>query len=190
VVCVVFPLILLIWYAGLVVQHTDIGGLSLLQDGHDSIFETREHVCPVAIHGGKRLDRPSIQFPERFALVERIAGPSASTIWQPQVDDLHVGHSMWLANCHVIITNLNRGGRPWLIIRSEAIHPRVCSLEAVFERASAIAFDAAVARTEDHCCDAPVDVKVVEEIWILVEEGVGWVSSEVQCAAVVVRDVR
>lgn len=57
----------------------------------------------------------------------------------------------------------------------------------MLERASGIAFDAAVAGREDDCCDALVDVEVVEEFWVLVEEGVGWVSSEVKRATAVVR---
>jgi hypothetical protein len=59
----------------------------------------------------------------------------------------------------------------------------------MLERAREVAFVAAIARCEDDSCDALVDVEVVEEAWVLVEKDVGRMSSEVECAAMVVRKV-
>ena len=46
-----------------------------------------------------------------------------------------------------------------------------------------VASDAAVAGREEHSGDAFEDVEVVEQIGILLEEGVGWVRGEVEGAA-------
>lgn len=46
-----------------------------------------------------------------------------------------------------------------------------------------VAGDATVAGCEEHSGDAFEDVEVVEQIRILVEEGVGWVGREVEGAA-------
>lgn len=54
----------------------------------------------------------------------------------------------------------------------------------MFERARYVTCNAAVVGREDDCSDAFIDVEVMEEIRVLVEEGVGWVCGEVDCAAV------
>lgn len=59
----------------------------------------------------------------------------------------------------------------------------------MFERAREVGFGAAVTGCKDNCCDALVDVEVVGEVGIPVEKGVSWMSSEVDCTTVMVREM-
>lgn len=49
---------------------------------------------------------------------------------------------------------------------------------------------ATVARREYDGRDTFVDVEVVEEIRVVVEQGISWVSSEVECAATLFSQLR
>lgn len=142
-VCVVFLFVVFIWYALPVVQYVDIRGPSFLRDGRDSDSEALHHVCAVATRSGKRLEFATVQFLQRLALVAYIAGASRPTVSQTQVDNLQIVQPRGLLTVMLLLP-LYRGDRPCPIPRSEAVHPRVCSFEATFERAREVAFDAAV----------------------------------------------
>lgn len=85
---------------------------------------------------------------------------------------------------HTDLTNVDSTRRPRLVIHSETVHPRVRSFNALFKGAREVTIDTAVTGREDDSGNALVDVEVVEEVGVLVEEGVGGMGGEVERAAV------
>lgn len=73
---------------------------------------------------------------------------------------------------------------PRLVIHRETVHPRVRSFNATFKGAREVTIDTAVAGREDDGGNALVDVEIVEEVGVLVGEGVGGMGGEVERATV------
>jgi len=70
-----------------------------------------------------------------------------------------------------------------MVMLRQHAHPCISRLNALLEGTRVVVARAAVAGREHDGRNAFVDVEVVEEVRIVVEQSISWVSSEVECAA-------
>lgn len=188
VVCAIFPLVFFVRDPSLVVQHANFCGTGLAENGRNGVLARVKRVRRVLVRSGHGLDLAHVQLSQRLALVVSIPRGKRSTIRQPQVYHLYIFQSLRFAEYHVAITDLDCARHPRLIVCVNTGHPRVRSVDAILEQAREISLDTTASGCEDDGGDTFVNVEIMEEIWVLVKEGVGWMGGEIDCATAVVSE--